>query len=1173
MLSWAQHDGHAAANDASGYPCQMEASPVVLVTSITPEINMSGVELLGFACSIMQVISFSREVISLCSNVYQGKHPDAELARLAASLHTVSSGVQMRFDTLKPKTVDEKGLCDIATRCAIAARDLEEEVSFITSRQKQGSLASTLRIAAKTTWRKRRLDRLEKSLQEHERVLDTHLMARVCKQTDAIELKQKEGFEKLGADMQHFVSQYALGHERLHKLVQSDIRLSQRSSEKSIKAHVTEEITRSQAAVFGHIDSQAEMVTKKATRGLYDLNIQANNHAACERLLQSLKYSAMNERRNHLTESHRGTFEWIFSQHELTDDDGSDDNNNVNNNDGGEYSHDEVSETTVLQDPPWDDFEDWLKSDSDIYWISGKPGSGKSTLMKFLMSNPKTEEALQAWRRDVVIISHFFWKPGSMIQRNVRGLFASLLHQLLTIRQEVLHSMLTSSRDLRRKESDTDWSLAELHSLCLSTLKSYPSSICIFLDGLDEICDEDGVHVLMETVDKIKTTVGVKICVASRPEQRFKLYLSQIPQLKVHDLTSGDMKHYADQVLRPVWSRRQDLSRWTLDEEILPQLVSKAQGVFLWTSLAVKSLISGLENDDSSADLVLRLQELPTELSQMYADMWMRLNKNTKVHRESTARLLNLIVAYRELINHTHEKGWGTDPPHLIKMMGATELCMQKKLLFDGQRPATEAVELACIRTQRLIEARCIGLVESKQVSRDEYCQCEASLITHTALRFDFIHRTAYDFLTDSEEGRHILSYDPSSEGERYLQWYRGLLVELAITQRPWHLPLTLAKLARASHFVPQKMIDDLLKISWKLYNRNIIDCIRFDGIGDKPHFLEFMLFSEFHDFLVATIKKSSRPSILATEVLQNMAATRNFVKSPETSKMFDLLVSLGADPVLRGRSYGSIGSEIGLDGSSLALYWSAVQGTIFKYFDFRFSKSDSSNYFTNPSPQKLMQLYKDQNAAFSERLAVSITVDHEECSLDFGNGIGRRHYKFIKKAQDSMKIAQSFRDVTVIFEATSAFLLEVVQMHQKGWCERNGLLVPPESREDQLKDYSAMRIRYLLFARSSADSINIFESRCRVRDQESVQHIEQLIQSWLFGEIWDYPGIDLWNALTQVADDFEAGSRSYERVYGSILAYFADEGVGYCKIPKAEIDQRGQHMREENPDAPGHWL
>lgn len=150
-----------------------------LTDTVIRLVEMSGVELLGFACNLMQAISFSREVISLCSNVYQGKHPDANLAELAASLQAVSSDVQTRFDTMRPKTADERRLCDIATRCAIAARDLEEEVSFITSRQKHGGLASTLQIAAKTIWRKRRLDRLDKSLQEHERVLDTHLMARM----------------------------------------------------------------------------------------------------------------------------------------------------------------------------------------------------------------------------------------------------------------------------------------------------------------------------------------------------------------------------------------------------------------------------------------------------------------------------------------------------------------------------------------------------------------------------------------------------------------------------------------------------------------------------------------------------------------------------------------------------------------------------------------------------------------------------------------------------------------------------------------------------------------------------------------------------------------------------------------------------------------------------------
>lgn len=42
----------------------------------------------------------------------------------------------------------------------------------------------------------------------------------------------------------------------------------------------------------------------------------------------------------------------------------------------------------------WDNFQEWLLSESNTYWISGKPGSGKSTLVKFLVTSNHTQTTL-----------------------------------------------------------------------------------------------------------------------------------------------------------------------------------------------------------------------------------------------------------------------------------------------------------------------------------------------------------------------------------------------------------------------------------------------------------------------------------------------------------------------------------------------------------------------------------------------------------------------------------------------------------------------------------------------------------------------------------------------------------------------------------------------------------
>ena len=128
---------------------------------------MSGFEALGVACSIMQVISFSGEVIRLCKAIYQDASPQKKLAENAATLMVVFGEAQTRYQNLPLKKAADRDLMQLAERCNAIARALDEEVRFITANQKAGSFIAMLKVAAKTTWRKKRLERLENSLKEH----------------------------------------------------------------------------------------------------------------------------------------------------------------------------------------------------------------------------------------------------------------------------------------------------------------------------------------------------------------------------------------------------------------------------------------------------------------------------------------------------------------------------------------------------------------------------------------------------------------------------------------------------------------------------------------------------------------------------------------------------------------------------------------------------------------------------------------------------------------------------------------------------------------------------------------------------------------------------------------------------------------------------------------------
>ena len=140
---------------------------------------MAGIETLSLACNIMQIIAFACETLSLCKAIYQGQSFDAHLMENAESIKTLSSDLQTHSQTISPQTADEKRLHDIAGKCVMTSRALEEEARFISDHQSKGSLAATLRVAVKTNWRKGRLERLDKTLQSYKSTMESHLIARI----------------------------------------------------------------------------------------------------------------------------------------------------------------------------------------------------------------------------------------------------------------------------------------------------------------------------------------------------------------------------------------------------------------------------------------------------------------------------------------------------------------------------------------------------------------------------------------------------------------------------------------------------------------------------------------------------------------------------------------------------------------------------------------------------------------------------------------------------------------------------------------------------------------------------------------------------------------------------------------------------------------------------------
>jgi hypothetical protein len=556
--------------------------------------------------------------------------------------------------------------------------------------------------------------------------------------------------DSLDEKMRNFVIKYEQGSREASDLVSKEalkvretiIRESGKT-EMAIRDHVTQTSAKAEHRFQHHVE-------------------QASRERSRERLLQSLKYPSMNERANQIEDAHTDTFCWLFA-----DGDNLSDSNdeacagdsqalaNRNLHSQYDFSHDS-SDDKYIAEPPgmvWDSFTDWLQSDLSIYWIMGKPGSGKSTLARFILSEPRTKILLEKWRRDVIIASHYFWRPGAPMQRNIKGMLCSIAHQLVFVIPNASEYASRNVDRLNSKDTNTDWSVKELQRLCLGLIRHFGKPLCLLIDGLDECGPEDEHQDLLETLETIRLQ-NVKIIASSRNEAVFERRFRHEPQLRIQDLTAGDLHTYATDKLR------QQIRN---EPFFCKDLVKKAEGVFLWLTLAVQSINRGLDNGESLTEIRKRMESLPQRLNDLYKDMWERLNDDCDIYRESAALYFRLTMAAHDKDLECLKQGLS-----VMEMMLAS--AAQPYYTF-ATSPVISASQLLeeCEGFRKRVEVRCAGLLcvygEPAGCDQDSLRYTEIALLENANKRagFRFVHRSAHDFLADTVEGQSILRHNGMS--------------------------------------------------------------------------------------------------------------------------------------------------------------------------------------------------------------------------------------------------------------------------------------------------------------------------------------------------------------------------------------------------------------------------
>lgn len=655
----------------------------------------------------------------------------------------------------------------------------------------------------------------------------------------------------------------------------------------------------------------------------------------------------MNQRRNGITDPEDASFERVFLSFEriahshisdaLETKDQSDSDERRESIAGQEYSNTSGgtdSKHLRRVDEVWQGFVSWLRSDEPLFWIQGKPGSGKSTLLKHISTNDATRRLLDEWSPNARVIAHYFYRIGTPLQSNIMGFYSSLSYQLLEDDELLADETIRRYPLSATKHHIRDWSVSELQELLdlLLDLQENHSSLCIFVDGLDEYADKDGQVALLNRLQTIHQRPKIKMCVSSRPEPNLLHRLESEPNLKLHDLTWPEMELYVFVQLRPFLDKGAISDALFL--EVRLKLLDKAHGVFLWLVLALRSLTDGIHNDDSEKLLMLRLEELPSELEDLYEAMWKRVNKDTSVYRQTAARYLQIMLLFmdKESIRYFQDKGW-----HELQLSSITvfemiciKLGAEQKLLDLATETDFNQVIESYAQTQREIRVQCAGLLEiipDDEACDDDYLDGEAyaikdSLRTWTnsrAAQVRFVHRTAHDFLTTERGGRSILGHSKIPPEDLRFSILKAELCLTRLIHQDLGFSLMVSSilydLSGILKMCIQPKIDELYKIL------GVIQSFYENGILAnhdymKSHFLSAAVrFRELDTWLFDQLDSLSADT--ATVVLGHIWP---FPISPRWYPVWDSslivreLLSRGADPFAMRRYHGDAGGANGFN-------------------------------------------------------------------------------------------------------------------------------------------------------------------------------------------------------------------------------------------------------------------
>lgn len=445
---------------------------------------------------------------------------------------------------------------------------------------------------------------------------------------------------------------------------------------------------------------------------------------AKRKLLSSLQFSDMWQRRSTIKDAHSQTFEWLFT---------------------GTSNR----------------FQEWLRCGTGMFWVNGKAGSGKPTLMKFISGHWRTRALLEACMKDVSfdIVDFYFWYAGSSLQKSEEGLLRSMLYQIFENCSEVIPVIIPNRWQALLRNQEDSWYLSELRqavediasseNFVLAANGSQPDGahgrtetrFCFFIDGLDEY-QADHLR-LVQLIYGLSTKPKFKICVSSRPWNVFEQAFGTLEhQFLLEDLTRTDISRYVHDELQVHGLPRHEVTN------LAKEVAVKAQGVFLWVYLTVRSLKEGITEGDDLSFLLERVAALHSDLEDYFSLILSRVHPVYRKSRTMTALYMAMSAIEPSEVLGDRNRDIRLTPSFInfwLLRQGIDDpnFAIHQGIIYVGDISCNDMGK----RTRTFLSAICKDLLylpTASQYSADS--------------NVEFLHRTVYEFLSSAEMKPKVLA-------------------------------------------------------------------------------------------------------------------------------------------------------------------------------------------------------------------------------------------------------------------------------------------------------------------------------------------------------------------------------------------------------------------------------